>query len=247
VQKSKTWKQVNTYQQCPQLGDLLNAWISAVERYTSQFPDNPWSYNERAILSTLAGAAWTMDGWVAMEEFATSKRLRKLEPGVDHGDKLRNGRCDLFVSSPEASFVFEAKQANQPTSQPANQPIGARSDGYSYAYKAMGAAWEDIGDVQVGEADYRFAATFVVPMIPLGEIIPEGGTLGDICAKKVEGFLKPWLEKTMGCLGKGAKHQDFAFIFPNLGNTDYVMRGRHYPGVVLVLKERRRATSRSAA
>lgn len=111
----------------------------------------------------------------------------------------------------------------------------------------MGAAWEDIGDVQVGEADYRFAATFVVPMIPLGEIIPEGGTLGDICAKKVEGFLKPWLEKTMGCLGKGAKHQDFAFIFPNLGNTDYVMRGRHYPGVVLVLKERRRATSRSAA
>ena len=239
VQKSKTWKQVNTYLQCPQLGDLLNAWISAVERYTSQFPGNPWSYNERAILSTLAGAAWTMDGWVAMEEFATSKRLRKLEPGVDHGDKLRNGRCDLFVSSPEASFVFEAKQANQ--------PIGARSDGCSYAYKAMGAAWEDIGDIQVGEADYRFAATFVVPMIPLGEITPEGGTLGDICAKKVEGFLKPWLEKTMGCLGKGAKHQDFAFVFPNLGNTDYVMRGRHYPGVVLVLKERRRATSRSAA
>lgn len=123
AQKSKTWKQVNTYQQCPQLGDLLNAWISAVERYTSQFPDNPWSYNERAILSTLAGAAWTMDGWVAMEEFATSKRLRKLEPGVDHGDKLRNGRCDLFVSSPEASFVFEAKQANQPTSRSGHDPM----------------------------------------------------------------------------------------------------------------------------
>jgi hypothetical protein len=239
VQKSKTWKRVNTYQQCPQLGYLLDAWVAAVERYTGHFPDNPWSYNERAILSTLAGAAWTIDGWVALEEFATSKRLRKLEAGVDHGDKLRKGRCDLFVSSPEASFVFEAKQANQ--------PIGGRSDGCSYAYNAMGAAWDDIGDVQVEEADYRFAATFVVPMIPLGEIIPERGKQGDICAKKVEGFLKPWLEKTMGCLGKDAKYQDFAFVFPNLGDKNYVMRGRYYPGVVLLLKERRRATSRSVA
>lgn len=239
MQQGKTWMKVSTQRHNPELCKLLNAWVATIERYTSSFDDNPWWYNERAILSTLAGAAWTLDGWIALEEFATAKRLRTLEPGIDHGDKLRHGRCDLYIRSPEISFAFEAKQANQ--------PIGGRSDGFSYAYQAIKAAWDDIGDLQAGEADCRFAATFVVPTIPLSEVCPNGGMLGDICAEKVIEFLKPWLEDTLGCLGKSSRNRDFAFIFPNLGKKDYCNRGRHYPGVVLLLEERLRATRRRVA
>lgn len=239
MRKGDTWKKVNTCAQSVELGVLLNAWVAAIERYTGQYGDNPWWYNERATLSILAGAAWTLDGWIALEEFSTSKRLRALEPGVDHGDKLRQGRCDLYVRSPELSFVFEAKQANQ--------PIGKRADGYSYAYKAMRAAWHDIGDIQSGEADLRFAATFVVPYIPLSEVRPQGGKPGEVCEQKVMGFLKHWLTTHMECLGKNAKYQDFAFIFPNLGSPEYCTKGRHYPGVVLMLEERQRATRRRVA
>lgn len=236
MQAGETWIKVSAQPHNPELRKLLNAWVDTIGRYTSSFEDNPWWYNERAILSTLAGAAWTLKGWIALEEFSTTKRLRTLAPSVDHGNKLRHGRCDLYVRSPNISFAFEAKQANQ--------PIGSRSDGYSYAYQAIQAAWDDIGDIQAHEANCRFAATFVVPMIPLAEVRPEKGKLGEICTEKVVGFLKPWLENVLGCYGESASYHDFAFIFPNLGRADYCTKGRHYPGVVLLLKERLRATCR---
>ncbi|MCI1037988.1 hypothetical protein [Pseudomonas putida] len=239
MQTGATWKKVNTHRENPELRELLYAWVAAIERYTTRFVDNPWCFNERATLSTLAGAAWTLKDWVALEEFATSKRLRKLQPGVDHGDKLRYGRCDLYVSAPNLSFAFEAKQAVQ--------PIGGRANGYSYAYKAIDAAWHDIGDIQSGEADCRYAATFVVPTIPVSEIYASRGESGEISARKVRAILKAWLEETMGCLGKNCKDHEFAFIFPELGNPDYCIDGRHYPGVVLMLQERLRATKRCAA
>ncbi|NMZ61032.1 hypothetical protein HBO25_20000 [Pseudomonas nitroreducens] len=236
--QEKSWKKVSTQRGSPELRKLLNAWVAVIERYTSSFDDNPWWYNERAILSTLAGAAWTLDGWVALEEFTTVKRLRTLEPGVDHGDKLRNGRCDLYVRAPKISFAFEAKQATQ--------SIGRRSDGASYTLQARKAAWDDIGDVQAHEADCRFAATFVVPTIPLSEIFPPGGKLGEICTDKVVSLIKAWLEDVLGCIGPLSKYRDFAFIFPSLGTAEYFSNGRYYPGVVLVLEERLRATRRFA-
>ncbi|MFJ3073734.1 hypothetical protein [Pseudomonas sp. NPDC087029] len=233
-----TWKKVSAQGPNTELHKLLTAWIATIQRYTTSFQDNPWWYNERAILSTLAGAAWTLEGWVALEEFTTSKRMRTLSPGVDHGDKLRNGRCDLYVRSPEISFAFEAKQANQ--------PIGTRADGYSYVAQAKQAAWHDAGDLQVHEANCRFAATFVVPTIPLKEVCPEGGKLGDVCEAKVKAYLEPWLE-SIGCIGEYSDDRDFAFIFPQIGNAHYCNKGRHYPGVVLLLEQRLRATRRRAA
>lgn len=65
------------------------------------------------------------------------KRHRTLEPGVDSGS-LRNGRCDLYVQSPDTSFAIEAKQRVQ--------SIGARSDGYTFSDRAMRKALENSGD-----------------------------------------------------------------------------------------------------
>jgi hypothetical protein len=46
-----------------------------VERYTKAFKENPGWYNERASLSVLAGAAWTIKDWFALEEVSTIKRI----------------------------------------------------------------------------------------------------------------------------------------------------------------------------
>lgn len=46
-----------------------------MERYTKAFKENPGWYNERASLSVLAGAAWTIKDWFALEEVSTIKRI----------------------------------------------------------------------------------------------------------------------------------------------------------------------------
>ncbi|MBG0847374.1 hypothetical protein H3222_19405 [Pseudomonas chengduensis] len=66
---------------------LLKSWVEMVERYCTQHEnqDNPWWYNERASLSTLAGAAWS-SGWSALEEYSSVKRQKAPADGVEHGD-----------------------------------------------------------------------------------------------------------------------------------------------------------------
>ena len=76
------------------------------------FEDNPWWYNERASLSVLAGAAWTLKDWFALEEFSTIKRMRTLAPSVDEGH-LRNGRCDLFIRNPNESTAKRPRVAGK--------------------------------------------------------------------------------------------------------------------------------------
>jgi len=234
VKEVKTRKRVSVVGRDPLLKKILTAWIAAIERYTDGCLDNPWWYNERASLSILAGAAWSMDGWVAMEEFSTQKRLRTLAPGVDAGS-LRHGRCDLYIACPskEASFAFEAKQANQ--------PIGKRADGFSYMHKAMQAAWKDSGDLHRNEADRRFAATFVVPTLRLKEICPEGGKLGEICPKRLDEHIAAWLKENPRFLGESWKETSYAYVFPQIGNERYSDGIRHFPGVILILEERYKA------
>jgi hypothetical protein len=50
--------------------------VKSVLRYCNVQEDeyNPWYHGERASISTLAGAALTIPGWAALEEFATEKR-----------------------------------------------------------------------------------------------------------------------------------------------------------------------------
>lgn len=234
MRKLKTMKAVHVHDGDEDVEILLKAWIKAIERYTGTFPsDNPWWYNERASLSVLAGAAWTIKDWFALEEFSTLKRLRTVTPGVDEGH-LRNGRCDLFICSPRHSFALEAKQANQ--------SIGDRSSGAQYVSRAIKAAWEDSGDLVCGEGDRRFGATFVVPTIPRSEVRPEGGNLCQICPQKVEQYLKSWLTDDPDFIGQSLKSTQFAYIFPRVGNADYILGKRYYPGIVLILEERYRAT-----
>lgn len=239
VKKTKTIKGTKLWEEDPEICTLLSGWIKAVERYTSANErDNPWWYNERASLSVLAGAAWTLKDWHALEEFSTQKRFRTLEPGVDAGS-LRHGRCDLYIKSPQTSYAIEAKQALQ--------SIGARSDGYTYMARAMRKAWEDTGDLGSWEADRRFAVTFIVPTIPMSEVIVLESGKQKVCALKVEQSIKAWLTDDPSFSGPSMKNNDFAFVFPRLGNPHYSIDDKYYPGIVVVFEERHRAHRRQAA
>lgn len=236
VSKAKFIKGIVVNKDDRELEDLLNAWVKAITRYTSVNEyDNPWWYNERASLSVLAGAAWTLKNWLALEEFSTRKRYRTLGPGIDSGS-LRHGRCDLYVQSPNTSFAIEAKQTVQ--------SIGTRSDGSTYVARAMCKAWEDSGDLSKREADRRFAVTFIVPYIPISEVQLDDNVADKVCPIKVERAIKGWLANMPSFLGAPAKLTDFAFIFPRLGNQHYSLDGKYYPGTVIVLEERYRANRR---
>ncbi|MDE8756762.1 hypothetical protein PZA22_19965 [Pectobacterium polaris] len=236
MSKAKTIKRIEVQGSDKELESLLSAWVKAIVRYTSANEyDNPWWYNERASLSVLAGAAWTLKNWLALEEFSTLKRHRTLEPGVDSGS-LRHGRCDLFVQSPNTSFAIEAKQTVQ--------SIGARSDGYTFANRAMRKAWADSGDLNNREAYRRFAVTFIVPYIPTSEVLIKEDDEGRVCPRKVERAIKDWLTDQSSFFGASMKRTDFAFIFPQLGNQHYSLNGKYYPGVVIVFEERYRAHRR---
>lgn len=236
MSKAKTIKGIEVLGGDQDLEILLSAWIKAIVRYTSANElDNPWWYNERASLSVLAGAAWTLKNWHALEEFSTRKRHRTLEPGVDSGS-LRHGRCDLYIQSPGSSFAIEAKQTVQ--------SIGARSDGNTFADRAIRKAWEDSGDLSHWEADRRFAVTFIVPSIPMSEVLINKTGEEKVCVRKVEQAIKDWLTDQSCFLGTSKKRTGIAFVFPQLGNPYYAESGRYYPGVVIVFEERYRAHRR---
>jgi len=65
--------------------------------YTSGSDCLYW-FNERATVSSLAGAVWRLGGY-AQEEYSSTKGLNK-----------RNGRVDLYFTYNDTSVVCEAKQ-----------------------------------------------------------------------------------------------------------------------------------------
>lgn len=199
----KTIKAIQVYKS-DELKIILNVWINAIIRYTSNNEyDNPWGYNERASLSVLAGAAWTLRNWLALEEFSTMKRYRTLVPRIDSGSLL-DGRCDFFVQSPNSSFAIEAKQTVQ--------SIGSRSDGNTYITRAMRRAWEDSGYMSKKEAYRRFAVTFIVPYISVNEVQNDDAGETEVCPEKVEKAVKDWLTQHIVFSRKYIKNTNYAYV-----------------------------------
>jgi len=82
------------------LKKILSAWVRLNRRYCiSVRPDTPWSYNERALLSIFAAAAWNAGG-VALEEYSTQK---------GHGRSEWRGRCDIYCNIKTSDIVGESK------------------------------------------------------------------------------------------------------------------------------------------
>lgn len=95
---------------------ILKTWIDITSSYTDTIDptDSLYWNNERATLSTFAGAAWK-NGHYALEEYCSYKGRR--------GEILKNGRTDLWIHFNEMEYIFEAKQIWIPISDQANDPI----------------------------------------------------------------------------------------------------------------------------
>lgn len=213
---------------------LLSEWITVVKDYcaSDRYQDNPWWYNERASLSTLAGAAWRLPGWSALEEFSTTKRGNNSGRPIDPG-KIVRGRCDLYVSHGSTSFAFEAKQVWQ--------SIGRRSRA-DHVPDALSRAVHDAGNLTADQADHRLGVAFVVPTLPLSEVLAPGtGRRRTPDAIKVRECFVDWI-KTQDLDSADA----YAYVSP--ARCEHYTSGKHatrvYPGVLAVIRRSKTGTKR---
>ena len=128
---------------------LLN-WIQLLEDYADASQgDAAYWWNERASVSTLAGAAWRTAGWIALEEYRTYKATSKTTN--------KTGRCDLWLAQKgliEEAIEIEAKQGWQSFAADINL-LSKVNDKLWYDAIADATALDD--------ASHRTAALFLVP------------------------------------------------------------------------------------
>ena len=214
------------------LSPLFQAWIEVLNRSlkSDDYEDVPWWYNERAILSTLAGAAWTLKTWTALEEFSTTKRGRVPGKKVEAG-KLVRGRCDLYVSHGSTDFAIEAKQAWQPmrVAKP-----------WNHIEKALKAAKKDAGNLTADQGDHRIALTFVVPFIPISKVsnCKEHGK-PVIDRKMAKSVVQNWLKAIR--LGQ---YEAYAYHFPTRCDLFHT-KTRFFPGVLVIAERMKTGTKKS--
>ena len=200
------------------LRPVLTSWTTLILDYCrmDSFHHNPWWYNERTSIGTLAGAAWRKKGWLATEEFKTMKIGDAARTGVDKGKEQR-GRCDLLIENRSTSYAVEAKQAWQPL-----------REGVSTTDRAMSLAIRDAQRLRAGEGNIRVAACFTSPYLTISprqfRVIGRYGV-----QEQIAGWLRENVHKSF---------ENYAYVFPWRIDHYFNPTGtRLYPGVLLTLRE----------
>lgn len=219
-------KIIGTAERLAPLRPIIRSWFKVLGEHCKRekWEENPWWFGERATLSTLAGSAYRLPGWLAIEEYATEKQ-RSLGESRSQAKAEKThgyGRCDLFLSkSKNIGFALEAKQAWQ--------SIGDSRDQWDKVRICMASAWKDAGRLDKEEGE-RVACTFIVPSIPKSK------------TENADKLIAIWLKERGWEKGHGWKKGKSvaAIFFPKKAmkmTTDF---GRIFPGVVMVLtwKER---------
>ncbi len=224
------------------LRPVVESWMEILSAYNRrEREDALWWYNERATLSSLAGAAWRVPSgrWMAIEEFISDKRARVRAARAEGGESflprghvesgaVSSGRVDLHLGNGHSNFAFEAKQAWQ--------PIGDESkDRGVQVRKAMKGAWKDAGHLLLDEGDHRLACTFVVPYI------------SPTCAERTKGNISSVVESWLKERVWGKRQDAVAYHFPATARNLRSERGYIYPGVVMLVRERKKAVRQPRA
>src|SRR5881409_3201729 len=86
---------------------VLTRWVKINIRLAREWlgDDHPCWYNERAVLSLLAGAIW-LEGGFALEEYAADKRETERNRRAKY-----SGRVDLYLKLGRNEFIAEAKRS----------------------------------------------------------------------------------------------------------------------------------------
>lgn len=233
--QSGTWVRRGTT--VSRLRPLMEAWVARSSDYCRchGWEDNGWWYNERASLSILAAAAWSLKGWCALEEYATTKQ-GVVPPGNADAGKVKPGRCDLWMGR-NTGYSVEAKQVWQ--------SIGSRASGKNPdLWNQYDAAWNDAGNLTCDEADVRLAALFVSPYLPVSDIRRESGRSGRVGTVAIQSAALEWL--SAADLRSDPRVHGVAWYFPKKCGEFISKSGKNaFPGAVLILGERKRANRRA--
>jgi hypothetical protein len=129
----------------------LRTWFDVLDRYrtASASPDVAYWYNERATLSTVAGALW-LAGYVVLEEYCT----RRGGNGPDAG----TGRTDLWCKLDGEEYTVEAKQ-DVKLAYPAKPSTLSQWADFQLSLASAQCASDDFG------ATNRLAMVFMVPSL----------------------------------------------------------------------------------
>jgi hypothetical protein len=196
------------------LGPVLKTWLELMDIDAWGYSgDAPWWYNERAVLSLLAGAVWRHKGW-AFEEYSTSKQQ---EEERAHGQREKySGRDDLMFEIGRGArrrrYVAEAKACS---------PSLARDgDALAAIDRALGEACGDV--LRSPERGWEpIGIVFASPCLK--------ATQRRHRRERVEAFLRDLMQlKSVG----------LAWTFPESG-ARVKTGGYIYPGAVVAIKPAR--------
>jgi hypothetical protein len=202
---------------------VIDSWFEALDLYCKRLynEDNPWWYNERATVSTLAGAAWRTTGWGALEEFSTEK-LRGKDKDRLVLDHPSNGRCDLYIWNEKFLYVAEAKQCLYIVHRNKLPKMGK-------IYKLINDATEDVNRLDE-DVDYKIAISFVTPIMKLVD------TDADII---INDTMEEWLSYVSKDLTKHYKGIRMDWYIAENPRKMQTGSGSGYvfPGVLLLMKQ----------
>ena len=184
-------------------------WLNREMAKSWKWKDCPWWYNERASISTLAGAVWNAGG-TALEEYSSKKRT---------GGRSTNGRCDLYFRIGRDEYVTEAKLCWLSAGRQARY---MERNVRSWLDVACKDAKRTDSELQGGET--ILGILFVVPCIPI---------------KSEEDFLGERIKKVQEALIDIARKEKcaLAWIFPRDARK-MTYRGAEsiFPGTAVLIK-----------
>jgi len=205
----------NCYVECGQFSEfkpILKAWCKVNKIYMNKSgKDCPWRYNERALISLLAAAAWT-SGYPAVEEFTIFKGRRK---DKTHGP----GRCDLKIQIDGKNYLFEIKKSRPHLGKkPGEDDIKKVVDRNMLG--CLQEACRDAGKLKP-KTGKRFGLCFIAPVIPETE----------------ENKLVEKLNVLIARLKKKEREYDLLSWFFATDMDSVRFNGKIYPGVFLLARE----------
>lgn len=195
---------------------ILESWTEVLQKYIDvhtegkEVQDTPWLYNERAILSTFAVAAWKAEG-AALEEYNTYKKGKE--------DKKTDslGRCDLYFTPKNYdSFICEAKLVWCPLTN-------RRIERFTKIYNKLIEAEESCKRLSRDEGR-RLALCFAIPYIQKAD------------QERTDEFLDKWFKEITDNENK-AEYSSVAWYFPEKTRQFLLEDDQIYPGVALLVKE----------
>lgn len=195
-----------------ELEPILKNWCNLNKTYLNKSEmDCPWRYNERALISILAAAAWK-SGHLALEEFSTMKGRKK---DGTHGP----GRSDLKIHIENRTFLFEVKKS-RPKLGKKPREIDLKNVVSKSILGCLNRARGDAGKLKT-KAGRRFGLCFVAPRI--SEI--EETKLDD----RLDGLIAQ-IQK------KAHRYDSISWFFAK--DWSRLKYNKHiYPGVFLLIKE----------